>query len=47
MHGPTCIFWANLTPFSLQGAAAFEHWFERLSKSKDRESRRLLKAVCR
>jgi hypothetical protein len=18
MHGPTCIFWANLTPFSLQ-----------------------------
>ena len=19
MHGPTCIFWANLTPFSLQG----------------------------
>ena len=21
MHGPTCIFWANLTPFSLQEAA--------------------------
>ena len=21
MHGPTCIFWANLTPVSLQGAA--------------------------
>jgi hypothetical protein len=21
MHGPTCIFWANLTPFSLQTAA--------------------------
>jgi hypothetical protein len=20
MHGPTCIFWANLTPFSLQDA---------------------------
>ena len=20
MHGPTCIFWANLTPFSLQEA---------------------------
>jgi hypothetical protein len=20
MHGPTCIFWANLTPFSLQWA---------------------------
>ena len=19
MHGPTCIFWANLTPFSLKG----------------------------
>ena len=19
MHGPTCIFWANLTPFSLEG----------------------------
>jgi hypothetical protein len=19
MHGPTCIFWANLIPFSLQG----------------------------
>ena len=18
MHGPTCVFWANLTPFSLQ-----------------------------
>ena len=22
MHGPTCIFWANLTPFLLQGRAA-------------------------
>jgi hypothetical protein len=22
MHGPTCIFWANLTPFSLQRHAA-------------------------
>jgi hypothetical protein len=22
MHGPTCIFWASLTPFSLQRAAA-------------------------
>jgi hypothetical protein len=21
MHGPTCIFWANLTPFSLQHLA--------------------------
>ena len=21
MHGPTCIFWANLTPFSLKPAA--------------------------
>jgi hypothetical protein len=21
-HGPTCVFWANLTPFSLGGAAA-------------------------
>jgi hypothetical protein len=21
MYGPTCIFWANLTPFSLQAAA--------------------------
>ena len=21
MHGPTCIFWANLTPFSLEVAA--------------------------
>ena len=20
MHGPTCIFWANLTPFSLQSS---------------------------
>jgi hypothetical protein len=20
MHGPTCIFWASLTPFSLQGS---------------------------
>jgi hypothetical protein len=24
MHGPTCIFWANLTPFSLQ-AYLFVH----------------------
>ena len=23
MHGLTCIFWANLTPFSLQVAAVF------------------------
>ena len=22
MHGPTCAFWANLTPFSLKIAAA-------------------------
>jgi hypothetical protein len=22
MHGPTCIFWANLTPFSLKGLPA-------------------------
>ena len=22
MHGPTCIFWANLTPFSLEGRRA-------------------------
>jgi hypothetical protein len=22
MHGPTCIFWANLTPFSLEASAA-------------------------
>ena len=22
MHGPACIFWANLTPFSLKGHAA-------------------------
>ena len=22
MHGPTCIFWANLTPFSLKGIVA-------------------------
>ena len=22
MHGPTCIFWANLTPFSLEVYAA-------------------------
>ena len=22
MYGPTCIFWANLTPFSLKGCAA-------------------------
>ena len=21
MHGPTCVFWANLTPFSLKGCA--------------------------
>jgi hypothetical protein len=21
MHGPTCIFWTDLTPFSLQGKA--------------------------
>ena len=47
MHGPICIVGANLTPFSLQGAAAFEHWFERLSKSKDRESGLQLKAVRR
>jgi hypothetical protein len=20
MHGPTCVFWANLTPFSLSGS---------------------------
>ncbi len=26
MHGPTCIFWANLTPFTPQGGAlAPEH----------------------
>ena len=24
MHGPTCVFWANLTPFSLQAAAHAE-----------------------
>ena len=24
MHGPTCIFWTNLTPFSLQAQARVE-----------------------
>jgi hypothetical protein len=24
MHGPTCIVWANLTPFSLQENDAFD-----------------------
>jgi hypothetical protein len=24
MHGPTCIFWANLTPFALQLLRPFE-----------------------
>jgi hypothetical protein len=24
MHGPICIFWANLTPFSLKGLTAEE-----------------------
>ena len=28
MHGPTCTFWANLTPFSLQTAEEFECWDE-------------------
>ena len=23
MHGPTCVFWANLTPFSLQHPGYF------------------------
>jgi hypothetical protein len=29
MHGPTCIFWASLTPFSLQyvsGASVPAYW---------------------
>ena len=29
MHGPTCIFWANLTPFSLQFFAAMLEMAER------------------
>ena len=32
MHGPTCIFWANLTPFSFQwatpGAVGFPFAFD-------------------
>ena len=34
MHGPTCVFWANLTPFSLKAelgpalAAAFQRAFD-------------------
>ena len=24
MHGPTCIFWANLTPFSLQAYSSLD-----------------------
>jgi hypothetical protein len=27
MHGPTCIFWANLTPFSLQDKLLGSHHF--------------------
>ena len=26
MHGPTCIFWANLTPFSLKVLDLVEPW---------------------
>ena len=28
MHGPTCIVWANLTPFSLQLATAMDRCSE-------------------
>ena len=28
MHGPTCIFWANLTPFSRQGFMLLPDDFE-------------------
>jgi hypothetical protein len=31
MHGPTCIIWANLTPFSLQTGARNETNVWRLS----------------
>ena len=23
MHGPTCVFWANLTPFTLKGGSGY------------------------
>jgi hypothetical protein len=34
MHGPTCIFWANLTPFSLQ-----PEWWARLQAELETEWR--------
>ena len=47
---PRHTFAGGATPIEAidpRGAAAFEHWSEKLGKSKDRESRRLLKAAVR
>ena len=39
MHGPTCIFWANLTPLSLQTYTdpAFLEWL--LAKRRPQQAR--------
>jgi hypothetical protein len=34
MHGPTCIFWANLTPLSLKGVMGAE-WLDAANAAVD------------
>ena len=45
MHGPTCIFWANLTPCSLEAAAAFEEMWSKLSSGEKAAAVAVIAAV--